>query len=249
MAKIWSIIVLSVATFTAGVSAAATTVFPAAAGSTTISSPIVVSGTYDGGMKRFNRNNGCNAGEGGDADAVFHIQSGGTLQNVIIGSAQTEGVHCLGPCTIRNVWWEDVCEDALTIKQTSGTSYIIGGGARNAADKVIQHNGGGTVSVTDFFVSNFGKLYRSCGNCSTQYKRTFVATGVVAESGSSLAGINTNYGDKATIKNTCTAGVTDICQRYTGNNSGDEPTKTGSGNDGTYCVYDSTVTRRSTCLG
>lgn len=55
--------------------------------------------------------------------------------------------------------------------------------------------------------------------------------------------------DKATIKNTCTAGVTDICQRYTGNNSGDEPTKTGSGNDGTYCVYDSTVTRRSTCLG
>jgi hypothetical protein len=171
---------------------------------------------------------GCNAGEGGDTDAVSYLKSSFpkslltcfrfsiskaagpfkvsislsftppfiplTITDVIIGSAQTEGVHCLGPCTIRNVWWEDVCEDALTIKQTSGTSYIIGGGARNAADKVIQHNGGGTVSVTDFFVSNFGKLYRSCGNCSTQYKRTFVATGVVAESGSSLAGINTNYG-------------------------------------------------------
>lgn len=38
------------------VSAAATTVFPSAASSTTLSSPISVSGTYDGGMKRFNRN-------------------------------------------------------------------------------------------------------------------------------------------------------------------------------------------------
>lgn len=78
---------------------------------------------------------GCNEGEGGDDDAVFILSSGATLKNVIIGSAQTEGVHCLGPCTIQNVWWEDVCEDALSIKQTSGTSYVIGGGARHASDK------------------------------------------------------------------------------------------------------------------
>lgn len=38
------------------VSAAATTVFPSAASSTTLSAPISVSGTYDGGMKRFSRN-------------------------------------------------------------------------------------------------------------------------------------------------------------------------------------------------
>jgi len=48
--------------------------------------------------------------EGGDADAVFILQSGATLKNVIIGAKQIEGVHCLGPCTIQNVWWEDVCE-------------------------------------------------------------------------------------------------------------------------------------------
>ncbi|KAF8540066.1 hypothetical protein BDD12DRAFT_52474 [Trichophaea hybrida] len=54
----------------------------------------------------------------------------------------------------------------ITILQASGTSYIIGG-ASNAKDKVIQHNGGGTVSAIDFFVANFGKLYRSCGNCLT----------------------------------------------------------------------------------
>ena len=28
-----------------------------------------------------------------------------------------------------------------------------------------------------------------------------------------------------------------ICDRYTGNSSGAEPTKTGSGPDGTYCRY------------
>lgn len=81
-------------------------------------------------------------------------------------------------------------------------------------DGLTPHSGGGTVSVTDFFVTNFGKLYRSCGvcihhkylffpatdisqNCSTMYKRTFTATGVVAEDGDVLVGINSNYGGLA----------------------------------------------------
>jgi hypothetical protein len=51
----------------------------------------------------------------GDADAVFLLESGATLQNVIIGKNQQEGVHCLGPCTLRFVWFEDVCEDAITV--------------------------------------------------------------------------------------------------------------------------------------
>jgi hypothetical protein len=48
-------------------------------------------------------------------------------RNVVIGANQQEGIHCLGPCNLLNVWFEDVCEDAITIKQTSGTSNIIGG--------------------------------------------------------------------------------------------------------------------------
>src|SRR4051794_39811025 len=62
-------------------------------------------------------------------------------RNVVIGANQAEGIHCLGPCNIYNVWFEDVCEDAITIKQTSGTSNIVGGGAKGASDKVVQHNG------------------------------------------------------------------------------------------------------------
>jgi hypothetical protein len=65
----------------------------------------------------------------------------------VIGADQNEGIHCTGSCTIRNVWFEDVCEDAITIKQSSGVSTIVGGGAKKADDKVVQHNGGGQSNV------------------------------------------------------------------------------------------------------
>ncbi|KAH8587588.1 pectate lyase [Bisporella sp. PMI_857] len=216
----------------------ATNTLPASKGYSALSTPktIAAGASFDGGMYRYDRGVSCSDGEGGDADAVFLVQSGGTLKNVIIGANQLEGVHCLGPCTIQNVWWADVCEDALTIKQSSGTSYIIGGGAFHASDKIIQHNGGGTVNIKDFYAQDFGKVYRSCGNCGTQYKRTVVMSGVWAVGGSVLAGVNSNYGDTATISGTCADDVDNICTWYQGNNSGAEPTKLGSGIS-SYCIY------------
>ena len=47
-----------------------------------------------------------------------------------------------------------------------GNVLISGGGAQNAVDKVVQHNGRGTVTIRDYTVVNAGKLYRSCGDCS-----------------------------------------------------------------------------------
>lgn len=90
------------------------------------------------------------------------------MKNVIIGKNQAEGVHCNGPCTLEFVWWEDVCEDALTIKNdvVGQQSWVIGGGAYKASDKVVQHNGCGTVNIINFYVNDYGKLYRSCGNLS-----------------------------------------------------------------------------------
>ena len=89
--------------------------------------------------------------------------------------------------------------DALSLKEGSGPYRIIGGGAQGADDKVIQHNSGGEVSIEDFTVYDFGKLYRSCGNCDSMSERTVTISGVTAVSGKSLAGINSNYGDTATI--------------------------------------------------
>lgn len=116
----------------------------------------------------------------GQADTVFLLRKGATLKNAIIGKNQGEGVYCIGGgCTIENVWFEDVCEDAISMysppplpnlylisvyprssaddaishgskEDTAGTvTRIIGGGAYHASDKIVQHNGCGSVSVSN----------------------------------------------------------------------------------------------------
>ncbi|QRV95700.1 pectate lyase [Ceratobasidium sp. AG-Ba] len=219
---------------------AASCTFPTPPKTSSLSAAKAITGTFDGGNVRYERGSGACTGqkEGGDKDAVFILQSGATLQNVVIGANQAEGVHCLGPCTIKNVWFEDVCEDAITIKQTSGTSTISGGGAKGASDKVVQHNGGGTVVIDSYCVQNFGKLYRSCGNCSTQYKRTVKISNIIASSGKLLAGVNSNYGDVATISGSNSiSGVTSMCDTFQGNNSGAEPTTLTKNTKNANCVF------------
>src|SRR5262249_4762415 len=132
------------------------------------------SGSFDGGMQRFA---GAGAlGSGSQAEnqpPMFQLADGATLANVIIGTPAADGVHCSGSCTLKNVWWEDVGEDAATLEGSSATQVmtIDGGGAQKASDKVFQHNGPGTMVIQGFCVSDFGKLYRSCGNCNQQYAR------------------------------------------------------------------------------
>ncbi|WP_370973425.1 pectate lyase [Amycolatopsis sp. cg9] len=204
----------------------------------------VTSGTYDGGLKRFYGTG--DLGSGGQdegQDPLFQLANGTTLKNVVLGSPAADGVHCLGTCTLLNVWWEDVGEDAATFKGTSAsqTMTIDGGGARKASDKVFQHNGPGTMYIRNFEVNDFGKLYRSCGNCGTQYKRNVVVDNVTATvPGKTLVGINTNYGDTAKLTRITIVGDSSRkivpCEKYKGVTSG-EPTKIGSGPDSTNCLY------------
>ncbi|KAL5313320.1 hypothetical protein ACEPPN_019053 [Leptodophora sp. 'Broadleaf-Isolate-01'] len=184
---------------------------------------VAAGATFDGGWARYDRGSGA-----WGADAVFLLKSGAILKNVIIGKNQAEGVHCDGPCTLQFVWFEDVCEDAITVKNDKAGqhSWIIGGGAYKAGDKVVQHNGCGTVNIINFYVNDYGKLYRSCGNCSSQCKRNVYIEGTTAVNGGELAGINSNYGDTATLKNVC-YDTAHPCQMYIGNSNGDEPTKSG----------------------
>lgn len=51
------------------------------------------------------------------------------------------------------------------------------------------------------------------------------------------AGINSNYGDTAIFSNIKVSDVDDICVTYTGNDTGDEPEKNGSG-PSAFCIYD-----------
>ncbi|KAK0210052.1 polysaccharide lyase family 3 protein [Desarmillaria ectypa] len=222
---------------------AASCTFPTPPKTSSLSSPMTIKagGSFDGGNVRFDRGAGAckEQNEGGDGAAVFLLQEGASLSNVVIGANQAEGIHCLGSCKLTNVWFEDVCEDGITIRQKSGTSTIRGGGAKGASDKVIQHNGGGTVAVDSFCVENFGKLYRSCGNCDEIYARHSTFSNIIASDGSSLAGINSNYGDTAVFeKNTIkTNNVQSICDTYQGNNKGDEPKKLTSNTSNNYCRF------------
>lgn len=81
--------------------------------------------------------------------------------------------------------------------------------------------------MQNFYVNDYGKLYRSCGNCSKQCKRNVYIEGVTAVNGGELAGINSNYKDTATIKNACYDTKTP-CQMYNGCAGGCEPTKSGT---------------------
>lgn len=202
---------------------------PASQGSVTYTAAKTFSGTFDGGMKTYGRGVKCTGQvEGSNSDAVFLVKDGGTLKNVIIGKDQTEGVHCEGSCTIENVWWVQVCEDALTLKG-DGDALIHGGGAQGATDKVIQHNGKGTVTIDGFQVQDFGKLYRACGNCKKSVARSVVIKNVKAYSGKLLAGINSNFGGTASIQGTCVTDVKTICEEFKGTSTGSEPSSLHTG--------------------
>jgi len=218
--------------------------WPTATGSQSVSSTINVSGTYDGGMKRFTGSGTLGgSGQNEGQPPMFQIANGGTLTNVIIGNPAADGVHCSGSCTLKNVWWEDVGEDAATLNGSSSSQVmtIDTGGAKAAADKVFQHDGPGTMIIKNFCFQDFGKAYRSCGNCNQQYTRHVEFDNIMAMPKlGPLAGINTNYNDTAKFTRILIkASSGTICERYTGNNTGAEPVKTGNGADGTYCMYSS----------
>ncbi|KAI0133737.1 pectate lyase-domain-containing protein [Xylariales sp. AK1849] len=222
-----------------------TTTLPASSGAISTSVAITVSSSFDGGMKKYDRYPVVceEQTETGEADSIFTLKDGATLSNVIIGPGQAEGVHCQGTCTLNNVWWADVCEDAITLKQASGTSYINGGGAFAADDKIVQFNGFGAIEIKNFYAEDYGKVSRSCGNCDDNGggSRHIVMNNVVAVDGGVLCGINGNYGDSCTISNSCQDDG-NSCDNYEGNDDGDEPTRVASGDDGTYCIVNSLST-------
>ncbi|KAF4028235.1 Pectate lyase [Phytophthora infestans] len=211
---------------------------------------------YDGKMKTYERSNITCKGqeESGTSTAVFTLEANATLKNAIIGVNQMEGVHCDdNDCTIQNVWWDDVCEDALSIKggDASSVSRVLGGGARYADDKIVQHNGLGTVIIDGFFAQDFGKLYRSCGSCSNNPAQRFLNIRNVyadlevikaqrVDPNVSIVMMNENFGDEATLHN---IRVKPGAENYTecsysrGVQKGDKPLILGNGPKKPVCKY------------
>src|SRR5688572_26992029 len=97
--------------------------WPKASGDQTVSATIVYSGgSYDMKNKRFTASSALGTGGGGEnQQPIFKLSNGAKLSNVIIGKNGADGIHCYGACTLENVWWEDVGEDAATFRTASGS--------------------------------------------------------------------------------------------------------------------------------
>ena len=136
---------------------------------------------------------------------------------------------CWWWCTVQNFYWEDVCEDVLTLRDSKNANakfYVKGGAANNGINIIIQHNSADIVFISDFYVQNSGKLYRACGNCKSGYQdKPFVhLKNVNAINVKVLIGINSNYGDITKYESVSHSGG-NICQRFIGRNDGKEPIK------------------------
>ena len=83
-------------------------------------------------------------------------------------------------------------------------------------------------------------VYRSCGDCTNNGGPRNVVISNIKVNGvsSDLVGINSNYGDTATITNTCATGTKKICESFQGNNNGKEPKSLGAG-PSKSCIYSS----------
>ncbi|MEN3111469.1 pectate lyase [Uliginosibacterium paludis] len=177
---------------------------------------------------------------------VFLLEEGATLKDVIIygGVNGSDGVHCKGSCTIQNVYWEDVCEDAASNLGAGSTVTIKNIIAISAADKTFQHNSkNSTTIVQDSYVKNVGKLWRSCGNCTSNGGPRKVTINNVKLDGvsASVVGVNNNYGDVATIRKLqikgYKSGSPEVCVEYIGydKSAGKESTKVGEKWNTTAC--------------
>lgn len=145
--------------------------FKVDAATKTITSTIVVKAgeTYDGKGDTIVAVGLGDGGQGESQKPIFKLEKGAKLRNVRIAFPGCDGVHCYGDNVVENVVWEDIGEDALTVKG-EGTVEIIGGSARDGEDKCFQINAAGVFKVTNFSATNVGKLIRQNGD--TTFKTT-----------------------------------------------------------------------------
>lgn len=167
----------------------------------------------------------CEGGEG--QVTVFELEDGVTVKNLIIagGKPAGNGIVCKGSCTLDHVYWEDICEDAATNSKDGATMTLDHVIALHASDKVFQHNAkaNSRTVIRNSYVADFGKLWRSCGDCDSNGGPRNLEIDNVRVDGikTTVAGANRNYKDTVTVKNLYVKGGYDaakdkpkICQEY-----------------------------------
>ena len=107
-----------------------------------------------------------NMGDGSQAEGqkpFFQLNSGSTVKNCILAAPGVDGIHYYGNGTIDNVTWQDVGEDAATIR-TSGTCTMRNSRGYNAYDKFGQVNAASTWTLQGVTQGTCGKVVRQNGS-------------------------------------------------------------------------------------
>lgn len=89
---------IQLAALVASIASAQTLNIPTRVGEiTSLPKPSIITGSVDLGNKEFDRGQPCDSDEDtGSENAVFILEDGASLSNVIIGADALEGVHCTG---------------------------------------------------------------------------------------------------------------------------------------------------------
>lgn len=120
--------------------------------------------TFDGKNKRFTA--GKALGDGSQREGqrpLFKLEDGARLINVVIGNPAADGVHTYGNVQLQNIHWEDIGEDAMTIKQ-EGNVTLNGGSAKEGEDKIFQINAASSFRISNFKADGAGKFVRQNGD-------------------------------------------------------------------------------------
>ncbi|WP_437318214.1 pectate lyase [Sorangium sp. So ce385] len=126
------------------------------------------------------------SGEQGESQRPFFLLApGASVKNVTITYPGCEGIHMMGDNALENITWEDVGEDAASVR-----SYFPGGRITikdskgfKAADKMFQFNAPCDVRIENFTGAEMGKLLRQNGGTEFELRidlNTVTVTGVVS---------------------------------------------------------------------
>jgi pectate lyase C len=142
-------------------------------GSVSVSSTIRVGAgeTYDGQCRVHNVTFG-DGSQDENQDPVIRVEDGGTVRNVIIGNNGADGIHTYGDVLVENVTWQNVGEDALTIKD-DGNVTVRNIEGYDAEDKFFQVNAPSTLNVDNCIIDNAGKALRQNGGTTFEINVTF----------------------------------------------------------------------------
>ncbi|WP_437678113.1 pectate lyase [Sorangium sp. So ce131] len=130
----------------------------------------------------------CDTSSGEQAESqrpFFLLAPGASVKNVTITFPGCEGIHMMGDNVLENITWEDVGEDAASVR-----SYFPGGAITikdsegfKAADKMFQFNAPCDVRIENFTGAEMGKLLRQNGGTEFELHvdlNTVTVTGVVS---------------------------------------------------------------------